>query len=81
MGTQKVEVSSEMGRLDGKVAIVTGAGGRALSADELDNALSHLYGVLPILHPETSLQDALCGIDPGRAEDGQPVDANAVTLS
>jgi NAD(P)-dependent dehydrogenase (short-subunit alcohol dehydrogenase family) len=41
--------------------------GRALSADELAEALPHLYGVLPNLQPETSLQDALGGIDPGRA--------------
>lgn len=41
-------------------------GGRALSADELGAALPHLYGVLPNLQPETSLQDALGGIDPGR---------------
>jgi NAD(P)-dependent dehydrogenase (short-subunit alcohol dehydrogenase family) len=41
--------------------------GRALSVDELGEALPHLYGVLPNLQPETSLQDALGGIDPGRA--------------
>jgi NAD(P)-dependent dehydrogenase (short-subunit alcohol dehydrogenase family) len=43
--------------------------GRSLSPDELGEALPHLYGVLPNLQPETSLQDALGGIDPGRAED------------
>jgi len=42
------------------------AAGRALSPAELGAALPHLYGALPTLQPETSLQDALGGIDPGR---------------
>ena len=42
--------------------------GRALSPDELGEALPYLYGVLPNLQPETSLQDALGGIDPGLVE-------------
>lgn len=43
--------------------------GRALSPAELGESLPHLYGVLPNLQPETSLLDALGGIDPGRGED------------
>ncbi len=58
--------------------------GRALSADELGEALPHLYGVLPKLQPETSLQNALGGIDPGRAADAASgrasVPADAVSL-
>jgi NAD(P)-dependent dehydrogenase (short-subunit alcohol dehydrogenase family) len=54
--------------------------GRALSADELGEALPHLYGVLPNLQPETSLQDALGGIDPGRAAESA-VAADAVVGS
>jgi Enoyl-(Acyl carrier protein) reductase len=51
------------------------AGGRTLSADELGEALPHLYGVLPNLQPETSLQDALGGIDPGAgAQSPDPAD-------
>ena len=52
--------------------------GRALSADELGEAVPHLYGVLPNLQPETSLLDALGGIDPGRAEESA-VAADAVS--
>ena len=54
--------------------------GRALSADELGEALPHLYGVLPNLQPETSLQDALGGIDQGRAADAV-LPADAVTAT
>jgi NAD(P)-dependent dehydrogenase (short-subunit alcohol dehydrogenase family) len=53
-------------------------GGRALSADELAEALPHLYGVLPNLQPETSLLDALGGIDPGR-DDEPAVPADALS--
>jgi NAD(P)-dependent dehydrogenase (short-subunit alcohol dehydrogenase family) len=55
-------------------------GGRALSADELGEALPHLYGVLPNLQPETGLLDALGGIDPGRGDES-PVSADTVTLT
>jgi NAD(P)-dependent dehydrogenase (short-subunit alcohol dehydrogenase family) len=50
------------------------AAGREFSAAELAEALPHMYGALPKLQPETSLQDALGGIDPGR-EPGQAVPA------
>jgi NAD(P)-dependent dehydrogenase (short-subunit alcohol dehydrogenase family) len=53
--------------------------GRALSADELAEALPHLYGALPNLQPETSLLDALGGIDPGR-DDEPAVPADALSL-
>jgi NAD(P)-dependent dehydrogenase (short-subunit alcohol dehydrogenase family) len=54
--------------------------GRALTADELGEALPHLYGVLPNLQPETNLRDALGGIDPGRVdESAEPIDT--VSLS
>jgi NAD(P)-dependent dehydrogenase (short-subunit alcohol dehydrogenase family) len=43
--------------------------GRALSPAELGESLPHLYGALPNLQPETSLLDALGGIDPGRGEE------------
>jgi NAD(P)-dependent dehydrogenase (short-subunit alcohol dehydrogenase family) len=42
------------------------ADGRALSPAELGNAIPMLYGTLPALQPETSLTDAIEGIDPGR---------------
>jgi NAD(P)-dependent dehydrogenase (short-subunit alcohol dehydrogenase family) len=42
------------------------AEGRRLSAAELGMALPMLYGTLPTLQPETSLQDAIEGIDPNR---------------
>lgn len=48
----------------------TSADGRALSAVELSEALPHLYGVLPRVQPETSVRDALGGIDPGRIDPG-----------
>ncbi|HUC26846.1 MAG TPA: SDR family NAD(P)-dependent oxidoreductase [Streptosporangiaceae bacterium] len=50
------------------------AAGRALTPAELAEALPHLYGTLPKLQPETGLQDALGGIDPGResAQAGSP---------
>jgi NAD(P)-dependent dehydrogenase (short-subunit alcohol dehydrogenase family) len=54
--------------------------GRALSADELAVALPHLYGVLPNLQPETNLQDALGGIDPG-AGDAADVPADTISVS
>jgi NAD(P)-dependent dehydrogenase (short-subunit alcohol dehydrogenase family) len=54
--------------------------GRALSADELAVALPHLYGVLPNLQPETDLQDALGGIDPGR-DDAAAAIADAAGVS
>jgi NAD(P)-dependent dehydrogenase (short-subunit alcohol dehydrogenase family) len=53
--------------------------GRALTSDELAEALPHLYGVLPNLQPETSLLDALGGIDPGR-DDEPGVRADALSL-
>jgi hypothetical protein len=53
--------------------------GRALSADELAEALPHLYGALPNLQPETSLLDALGGIDPGR-HDAPAVPGDALSL-
>ena len=54
--------------------------GRALSMDELAVALPHLYGVLPNLQPETNLQDALGGIDPGRDEEAAaPADPVSVS--
>jgi NAD(P)-dependent dehydrogenase (short-subunit alcohol dehydrogenase family) len=40
------------------------AEGRALSHDELANAVPLLYGTLPAIQPETSLHDAMVGIDP-----------------
>ncbi len=40
------------------------AGGRRLEAGELAEALPLLYGTLPTLQPQTSLQDATQGIDP-----------------
>ena len=40
------------------------AEGRALSLDELAFALPMLYGALPAMQPETSLMDAMVGIDP-----------------
>ena len=40
------------------------AGGRALSLEELAFALPMLYGALPAIQPETSLVDAMVGIDP-----------------
>jgi NAD(P)-dependent dehydrogenase (short-subunit alcohol dehydrogenase family) len=42
------------------------AAGGVLSPAELGEALPHLYGALPKLQPETSLRDALGGIDPGQ---------------
>lgn len=55
------------------------SGGRALSAAELAEAIPHLYGALPKLQPETKLQDALGGIDPGRGEEAA-ASADAVSL-
>jgi NAD(P)-dependent dehydrogenase (short-subunit alcohol dehydrogenase family) len=68
-------------RMDGWRAVgeYHSVGGRALSADELGEALPHLYGVLPNLQPETSLRDALGGIDPGRGNES-PVPADSVSL-
>ena len=42
------------------------ASGRSLEAPELASALPLMYGTLPSIQPETSLQDAIVGIDPGR---------------
>jgi NAD(P)-dependent dehydrogenase (short-subunit alcohol dehydrogenase family) len=53
------------------------AAGRELSPAELGEALPHLYGTLPKLQPETNLQDALGGIDPGR----EPAHAKAEAAS
>jgi NAD(P)-dependent dehydrogenase (short-subunit alcohol dehydrogenase family) len=44
-------------------AYTTADGGR-FSVAELGHALPMLYGTLPALQPETSLQDAIIGIDP-----------------
>jgi NAD(P)-dependent dehydrogenase (short-subunit alcohol dehydrogenase family) len=67
-------------RMDGwhPVGEYHSVGGRALSAEELGEALPYLYGVLPNLQPETSLQDALGGIDPGRADES-PERADALS--
>jgi hypothetical protein len=40
------------------------AAGRAFSAEELGDVLPLLYGTLPPIQPETSLVDAMVGIDP-----------------
>jgi NAD(P)-dependent dehydrogenase (short-subunit alcohol dehydrogenase family) len=45
------------------------ASGRALTVGELEDALPMLYGTLPALQPETSLQDATEGIDPNVRSD------------
>lgn len=42
----------------------TSADGGRFSVGELGHALPMLYGALPTLQPETSLQDAIIGIDP-----------------
>lgn len=44
-------------------AYTTADGGR-FSVAELGHALPMLYGTLPALQPETSLQDAIIGVDP-----------------
>jgi hypothetical protein len=47
----------------------------------LGEALPHLYGALPKLQPETNLQDALGGIDPGRESAQAGVHAKAEARS
>jgi NAD(P)-dependent dehydrogenase (short-subunit alcohol dehydrogenase family) len=42
------------------------ASGRSLEPAELASALPLLYRTLPAIQPETSLEDAIVGIDPGR---------------